>query len=454
MKIVKLLQHICVVVVILTCLFTPVPAEAQGNSFQDAFDDPNLPGWEHSSQAEVVDGVLQMRPGGFAMHPGNWKNISLTINLRISGQGRAFLGYYTSEAGNYVLRLGEGVLILEKEQNKSRTVLEEVQLETRQDTWITVKIVVNNDQHDVFIDGVLQLSTVDTESLEKGGVILSVDGEAIVEYDDLSVSGTLIEGALTEEHPPSANEASNLAGVTQSVPSSSEGMPSPSGINALISEFFASQASTFDLTTFMINIMLAVICSYLLGLVYTHWGSSLSNRRKFAANFMLMAVTTTFIILVVRSSVALSLGLVGALSIVRFRTAVKEPEELAYLFVAVGIGIGLGDNQRLITLVALAAIILIIGLRRLFRKTEADVNLHLSISSHDKDKVDLNQVKEALNPHVSKMRLLRMDESKHAFDASFLVEFTGGSDLSRATAALKELSPGIEITYMDNKGIW
>ena len=52
---------------------------------------------------------------------------------------------------------------------------------------------------------------------------------------------------------------------------------------------------------------------------------------------------------------ALSLGLVGALSIVRFRTAIKEPEELAFLFFAIGLGIGLGDNQRLITLLALAA---------------------------------------------------------------------------------------------------
>ena len=53
-----------------------------------------------------------------------------------------------------------------------------------------------------------------------------------------------------------------------------------------------------------------------------------------------------------KSSLALSLGLVGALSIVRFRTPIKEPEELAYLFISIAMGLGLGANQILATVVA------------------------------------------------------------------------------------------------------
>ena len=52
-----------------------------------------------------------------------------------------------------------------------------------------------------------------------------------------------------------------------------------------------------------------------------------------------------FVILIVKSSLALSLGLVGALSIVRFRTPIKEPEELIYLFLAIAIGLGFGAGQ-------------------------------------------------------------------------------------------------------------
>jgi hypothetical protein len=188
--------------------------------------------------------------------------------------------------------------------------------------------------------------------------------------------------------------------------------------------------------------------------VYTHWGASLSNRRKFAANFLLMTVTTTFIIMVVRSSVALSLGLVGALSIVRFRAAVKEPEELAYLFFALGIGIGLGDNQRLITLVAMAAGITLLGLRYLLRKPNADVNMHISIASRAPGDVPLEQLTETLGRICTRLKLVRFDETASAMEAAYLVELRRIEQLSEIRSALKALSPSLEITFMDNKGLW
>jgi hypothetical protein len=200
--------------------------------------------------------------------------------------------------------------------------------------------------------------------------------------------------------------------------------------------------------------VLAVITSYVLSRIYIHWGASLSNRRRFAANFMLITVTTTFIILVVRSSVALSLGLVGALSIIRFRTAIKEPEELAYLFFAISLGIGLGDNQRTITLVAFLVVIALIGLARLFRQTQADANLHLSIASRAPDKVDMPRVMEVLAKHCSKLRLLRFDENPEVLEISFVVEFRHIADLDNARAALQALAPSLEVSFLDNKGVW
>jgi len=69
-----------------------------------------------------------------------------------------------------------------------------------------------------------------------------------------------------------------------------------------------------------------------------------------------LIVTTTLIISIVRTSVALSLGLVGALSIVRFRAAIKEPEELAFFSSPSRVGLGLGAGAALITVVALIII--------------------------------------------------------------------------------------------------
>ena len=122
-------------------------------------------------------------------------------------------------------------------------------------------------------------------------------------------------------------------------------------------------------------------------------------------------MTTMIIITVVKSSLALSLGLVGALSIVRFRTPIKEPEELAFLFFSIGLGIGLGDNQRMLTLLALLVGLILIGLGRLFRRRRADVNLHLIVSSQGQTKLDLDKVLETLQSFASRLKLQRFDEN-------------------------------------------
>ena len=151
---------------------------------------------------------------------------------------------------------------------------------------------------------------------------------------------------------------------------------------------------------------------------------------------------------------ALSLGLVGALSIIRFRAAIKEPEELAYLFFAISLGIGLGDNQRMVTLLTLVVVIIILGLARLLRQSQSDVNLNLSISSKKPNKVTMQQVMDSLEKHCSKLKLIRFDENVDALEMSFVIEFRHTSDLNQARDALLTLSDKLEISFMDNKGVW
>ncbi len=82
------------------------------------------------------------------------------------------------------------------------------------------------------------------------------------------------------------------------------------------------------------------------------------DTRQYLTVFILLIPSMILIITIIKSSIALSLGLVGALSIVRFRTPIKEPEELLYLFVAIAVGLGLGANQILATIIGFTAICL------------------------------------------------------------------------------------------------
>lgn len=218
-----------------------------------------------------------------------------------------------------------------------------------------------------------------------------------------------------------------------------------------LAEILAQQTGPVPVWLFAVNLALAVALALLLGYVYTRWGDSLSNRRRFASNFLLITVTTTFIISIIRSSLALSLGLVGALSIVRFRAAIKEPEELAYLFVAIAVGLGLGANQGIITLIAVAVVVLAVWLRKRLRKPHAASNLQLSIANHDEPRISLEQLVETLKPYCAQLELVRFDDDGTALEAAFLAEFDSFAQLSAAKAALRALSQTLEIVFMQSQ---
>ena len=159
------------------------------------------------------------------------------------------------------------------------------------------------------------------------------------------------------------------------------------------------------------------------------------------------------IITIVKSSLALSLGLVGALSIVRFRAAIKEPEELAYLFLAIGLGLGFGADQRLVTVVAFAAIALVVILRSLCHRREQNHNLHLTISSHNPVKIPLEQIVDTLKAHCTEVSLRRVDESKELLEAAFQVEFDDFDALSQTKNELQRINEHVQITFLDNQGL-
>jgi uncharacterized membrane protein YhiD involved in acid resistance len=201
-------------------------------------------------------------------------------------------------------------------------------------------------------------------------------------------------------------------------------------------------------------LLIAAILAYVLSRVYEHFGHSLSNRKVLARNFVLITMTTMLIITIVKSSLALSLGLVGALSIVRFRTAIKEPEELAYLFLSISIGLGLGADQRLITLIAFAVIVTIIWLHsRQHQGRDSQQNLYLTVSSHNPKKAELGAIVDTLSSHCSAVSLKRLDDTKELLEASFLVEFGGYPQLQAAIADLHGLGDDVNVTFLDNNGI-
>jgi hypothetical protein len=210
-----------------------------------------------------------------------------------------------------------------------------------------------------------------------------------------------------------------------------------------------------SLGSFILNLFIIAILAYTLSWVYINYATSISNRKAFAKNFIIIATTTLLIISVVKSSLALSLGLVGALSIVRFRTAIKEPEELAYMFLCITLGLGLGADQRLTTIVAFVFIVsMIIVRKRYFGKDDDSQQINFTVISEGKQRTSLEQIKGALMEHCSNINLRHFDESKDSLEACFLVEFLSFKELESAKLALRELNDSLKISFVDNTGIF
>ena len=221
----------------------------------------------------------------------------------------------------------------------------------------------------------------------------------------------------------------------------------------LFQKFLISENANISVPDFLINAGILVVLGLLLELTYRTCGRSLSNRKSFAANFVLLAFSTMLIIVTVKSSLALSLGLVGALSIVRFRAAIKEPEELLYLFVAISLGLVLGANQRIIAVLGFAVVMLIIWVRHFFTRPMAHKNLFLTIQAPEQGRINLSTVVVAVQKNFKDADLKRYNESPDGLDVAFLIEARKPEALQQLHDELKELYPDIRISFLENVSV-
>lgn len=114
---------------------------------------------------------------------------------------------------------------------------------------------------------------------------------------------------------------------------------------------------------FSLDIALSILVGFILGRLLLMGREQTSFRQDLASSMALIVMTTTLVISIIKSSLALSLGLVGALSIIRFRTAIREPQELACVFMCFASGIGIGAGHRTLVVLTVAFYLILAGIR-------------------------------------------------------------------------------------------
>ena len=207
--------------------------------------------------------------------------------------------------------------------------------------------------------------------------------------------------------------------------------------------------NTIDVPLFILNLVVATILSLLLGQFYIRFGNAVANRQKFASNFIPLALTTVLIITIIKSSIALSLGLVGALSIVRFRAAIKDPEELIYLFLVIAIGLAAGANYPILASIAVFLILalLYINYRVQSRSIYTKENvLYVNVAS---DNTDINKFIAPLQEHMDYVELKRMDRMSSGIDVTFICKAPNLDSITNSQEAIVNVSPNTTVSIVD-----
>lgn len=112
------------------------------------------------------------------------------------------------------------------------------------------------------------------------------------------------------------------------------------------------QMADLSIVSIMMSLISAFLCSMIIYYVYRKYYRGIVYSSSFNILLVLVSIVTSFIVMTISSNILLSLGMVGALSIVRFRTAVKDPLDVGFLFFAVAVGITSGAGLYILSFIA------------------------------------------------------------------------------------------------------
>ena len=198
------------------------------------------------------------------------------------------------------------------------------------------------------------------------------------------------------------------------------------------------------------NLGLSVVFALVLSYVIRRFSRIIGDRSQYTVVILALMPTMVLIISVVRSSLALSLGLVGALSIVRFRTPIKEPEELMYLFVAIAAGLGLGANQTLPTALAFVFVMLVLASAGILRRRDTTHGVFLDVDGSVSDgKTGVHSLCEVLRQRKVPFELRRYNETPGAVSATFMIEAGSTRDLELIVDDLRRVISDGSFTIID-----
>lgn len=221
-------------------------------------------------------------------------------------------------------------------------------------------------------------------------------------------------------------------------------------------ELINIQNNDQSLIVVLLNLGYCFILSFIVREFFLRYSSSLVAHNHIGNIIPILSCVVFLVILVVKSSIALSLGLVGALSIVRFRTPIKEPEELVFLFFAIAIGLGFGAGQSVltssVTVISLIIFYFTVGLKK--KRSGAGFNeFNLSVNWKINECSSENIIAE-LADFCANYKLIKMTVEGET--AALLVQFEriGNISTDMIIKSIRSKAPSASLSIYEQQVNW
>jgi len=220
-----------------------------------------------------------------------------------------------------------------------------------------------------------------------------------------------------------------------------------------IRQLLEVQNATQSLFSTIFYFVTCITLSFGLRSAFLNFSNSLTPHNQLANLLPPLTGAVFLVIMIVKGSLALSLGLVGALSIVRFRTPIKEPEELMYLFVAIALGLGFGAGQALLTTVIIFLLIFTLFLSSHKSKSKVNANANISIN-WESNESNIEKLSKILSEHTLSHNVTKFSTSGNNHSAFISTRFKEDMNLDVLVSELSNQFNKAEVVILEDTINW
>ncbi|MER6005870.1 DUF4956 domain-containing protein [Nonomuraea angiospora] len=213
---------------------------------------------------------------------------------------------------------------------------------------------------------------------------------------------------------------------------------------------FQDLSGTFSVADIAIAMSLSFVLSAMIGWVYRATHRNVSYSQSYVQTLVILGMLISLIMLVVGSNIARAFALVGALSVVRFRNAIKETRDVGFIFLVMGVGMAVGTRFYLLAIVAAVAISLIIMVMHRFNWFQLNVRRQVVKVQVPSDDDYTHAIQDVLVRHTDEFELVSMESIRAGAltELMYTVKIKKGSEPSDVIAALRERNHGQSLTVL------